>query len=80
MKGQTEGGTKMIEAAWYVEAKTLCAQEGHPHYVDGRCVRCRAYDPEELIERELRPIVIGVAPVQCSHYTRDQGCPMHGET
>ena len=69
-----------MEASWYTMAKALCAEEGHPHYVDGRCVRCRAYDPRALAEPKLRPIVTGVKPVRCLHYTRDQGCPMHGET
>ena len=32
-------------AQWALEATAECAIEGHTRYVDGRCVRCRAYEP-----------------------------------
>ncbi len=69
----------MTKAQWAIKAEAACASEGHPDYVDGRCIRCRSYQPEsadilESVEAEAK------AQVQCPHYTVLQGCPLHGET
>lgn len=65
---------------WAVEADVACAHEGHPRYVDGRCVRCRGYEPEARSSfGDLTPAV-AQAGEPCNLYTREQGCPLHGET
>ena len=32
-------------AQWALEATAECRLTGHPKYIDGRCVRCRTYEP-----------------------------------
>ena len=73
----------MQKAQWAIEADAVCAAEGHAEVVDGRCVRCRNYaDPAP---RESHPVEPRRSTAQsdvittCRLWTRDDGCPLHGE-
>ena len=66
---------------WAIEADVECSVEGHPAYIDGRCVRCRAYEPQGHPEDVgLQEHQVTIDQGHCYHYTSDQGCPLHGET
>lgn len=66
-------------ARWAIEADVACAHEGHPQFFDARCVRCRTYEPAP-IATTVEVITATTEAAPCELYTRDQGCPLHGET
>lgn len=37
------------QTEWKIKADLQCGEEGHPNFVDGRCVRCRTYEPEYFV-------------------------------
>jgi hypothetical protein len=63
-----------------IAAQAECDVNGHDVFIDGKCLRCRA-DKPVAVRNFPGEIDYLMAPERrcCPHWTRDQGCPLHGD-
>ena len=70
-------------ADWALRAKAICLVTESHDFIDGKCQRCSAPDPNWLQPRSIGAVAwVGdrSEPAGCPAWTQEQGCPLHGES